>query len=142
MIVPDINVLIYAYDESIPQHKTFKKWWEEVISGDEPVGIPSVVLLAFVRLVTHPTVVRNPLAIEQAQEIVKSWFADDHVLLLSPSQSTIDAFFSLLCETGVAGNLCTDAIIAALAIEYGATVYSSDRDFGRFPKLSWINPAN
>lgn len=140
MIIPDVNLLIYAYDELAPYHETSRKWWEDALSGPEPVGIPSIVILAFVRLTTHPALVQNPMTIIQAQEIIESWLKIDQVHLLSPTTSTIKLFFKLLSDAGTGGNLSTDAMIAALAAEYGGTVYSNDLDFDRFPRLSRCNP--
>ena len=140
MIVPDVNVLIYAYDETTPNHAVARKWWEDILSGSEPVGIPSVVVLAFVRLTTHPALVQDPISILQAKEIIFTWLAVSHVYLLSPTTSTITLFFEILGGVGTGGNLSTDAMIAALASEYGGTVYSSDHDFARFANLSWRNP--
>ena len=140
MIVPDVNVLIYAYDETTPNHAVARKWWEDTLSGSEPVGIPSVVVLAFVRLATHPALVQNPISILQAKEIILTWLAVRQVHLLSPTTSTIALFLEMLGGVGTGGNLSTDAMIAALASEYGGTVYSNDHDFGRFPDLSWRNP--
>ena len=140
MIVPDVNLLVYAYDGSSPWHPKARTWWEEVLSGFEVVGIPWVVLLAFVRLMTHPTLCVNPMTVLQAQEAVMSWLDLDHVRLLSPSPGTLSRFFSLLAQADIGGNLCTDAMIAALASEYGGCVFSNDQDFSRFSGIVWRNP--
>lgn len=140
MIVPDTNLLVYAYDETAPIHKAARTWWEAVLSGAEPVGIPWIVVLAFVRLMTHPTLAENPMTVEQAGGAVRSWLAMDHVRLLSPSPATLTRFLDLLAEAGIGGNLSTDAMIAALAAEYGGCVYSNDRDFDRFATVAWRNP--
>jgi len=140
MIVPDANLLIYAYDETAPSHSAARVWWEDALSGAEAVGVPWVVVLAFVRLMTHPALAANPMTVEQARAAVLDWLAVDHVRLLSPSATTISVFFELLAGAGMAGNLSTDAMIAALASEYGGCVYSNDRDFGRFPHVVWRDP--
>lgn len=140
MIVPDANLLVYAYDETAPCHGTAREWWEEVLSGIEPVGIPWIVVLAFVRLMTHPTLADNPMTVEQAGAAVTSWLELDHVRLLSPTPSTIFRFLDLLAGAGMGGNLSTDAMIAALADEYGGCVHSNDRDFARFAGVAWKNP--
>lgn len=140
MLVPDANLLIYAYDGTAPLHAGARTWWEGALSGNEAVGIPWVVVLAFVRLTTHPTLVANPMTVRQARAAVDSWLACDHVRLLSPSAVTLRRFFDLLAAAGTGGNLSTDAMIAALASEYGGCVYSNDRDFGRFPGVLWRNP--
>lgn len=140
MIVPDANLLIYAYDSTAPAHRRARAWWESVLSGSEPVGIPWIVILAFVRLMTHPTLSENPMTVEQARERVEEWLRCEHVRLLSPEAATFNRFFDLLAAAGIAGNLCTDALIAALAEEHGGRVCSNDRDFSRFPGIVWSDP--
>ena len=140
MIVPDVNLLIYAYDELAPLHNSARQWWEETLSDSAAVGIPSIVLLAFVRLSTHPAIVQTPITIEQAEKIVISWLAVDRVRILSPSNDTFTLLFALLKNAGTGGNLTTDGLIAALATEFGGIVYSTDRDFDRFPDVVWRNP--
>ncbi|MFO7902507.1 MAG: TA system VapC family ribonuclease toxin [Planctomycetota bacterium] len=140
MIVPDINLLVYAYDEEAPHHQAARRWWERVLSDSEIVGLPWVVVVGFVRLMTHPTLAENPMTVQQVQAAIASWLERDHVRLLSPSAVTVHRFFALLAQTGTGGNLATDAMIAALASEYGGCVYSNDRDFSRFPRLVWSNP--
>ena len=140
MIVPDVNLLIYAYDGTAPLHERARAWWEDALSGYEAVGVPWVVVLAFVRLMTHPTLVDNPMTVGQAQAAVDSWLSCDHVRLLSPSAVTLRYFLDLLGHAGTGGNLSTNAMVAALASEYGGCVYSSDRDIDRFPGILWRNP--
>jgi toxin-antitoxin system PIN domain toxin len=140
MIIPDTNLLVYAYDSSAPKHKAARKWWEQVLSSDEPVGIPVVVLLAFVRLMTHPTLSENPMSPVQAKEAVDTWLNQPNCRILPVGERTIALFLKLIQETGLGGNLCTDAMIASSALEYNATVYSNDRDFDRFKQLRWSNP--
>jgi toxin-antitoxin system PIN domain toxin len=140
MIVPDANLLIYAYDSTSPSHRAARRWWEDALSGREPVGIPWIVVLAFVRLISHPTLLEHPLTVREAEACVGQWLDCDHVRLLVPRERTFERFFSLLDEAGLGGNLATDALIAAHAEEYGATVHSTDRDFDRFTTVRWINP--
>lgn len=140
MIVPDANLLIYAYDTSAPLHRLARRWWEGVLSAHEPVGLPWVVVLAFVRLITHPTLSEHPFTVRAAEAAVSQWLDCDHVQLLLARETTLQRFFSLLDEAGLGGNLATDALIAAHAEDYGATVYSTDRDFARFPGVRWLNP--
>lgn len=140
MIVPDANLLIYAYDSTSPQHHRAKSWWEDVLSGDEPIGVPWVVVLAFTRLMTHPAICCDPLTTQQVRQCVEQWLAQQTVRVLSPSPGTLVRFFDLLDSVGMGGNLATDALIAAHAMENTATVYSNDRDFGRFTGLRWRNP--
>jgi toxin-antitoxin system PIN domain toxin len=140
MIVPDTNLLVYAYDAMSPRHARARSWWEGVLSGSEPVGIPWIVVLAFVRLMTHPTMSDNPMTITQAREAVAAWLELPHVRLLTVTSASLDIFFDQLTIAGTGGNLSTDALIAALAIEHGGCVYSNDRDFARFPAIAWRNP--
>ena len=140
MIVPDANLLIYAYDSRSPSHRRARSWWESALSGNEPVGVPWIVVVAFVRLITHPTLSEDPFTVGEAQTAVRHWLDCDHVQLLVPRETTFERFFSLLDEAGLGGNLATDALIAAHAEEYGATVHSTDRDFGRFAHVRWLNP--
>jgi len=140
MIIPDINMLIYAYDSTSPDHVKAKKWWEGALSGREPIGLPWVVLLGFTRLISHPTICTNPLSVDEIRGVVNQWMKGHHVRLLSPSNESCDRFFDLLSAARMGGNLSTDALIAVHAMENSATVYSNDRDFGRFPGLKWKNP--
>jgi uncharacterized protein len=140
MILPDVNLLIYAHDETSPFHEKARLWWESALSGREPIGIPVVVALAFVRLVTHPTINQNPMTVAMARERVESWEKVPIVSLLSGSALTLRLVWEFLEAAEAGGNLTTDAMIAAHASERGGTVYSNDRDFDRFPKIRWINP--
>ena len=140
MIIPDANLLIYAYDSTLPAHKKAKAWWELTLNQSEPVGIPWVVVLAFVRLMTHPRVTTNPLTITQARQYVQQWFEAAHVRLLYPSENTLRQFFDLLEAVELGGNLSTDALIAAHALENSAAIHSNDIDFKRFSGLKLVNP--
>lgn len=122
MIVPDANLLIYAYDSTAPAHLQARAWWESVLSNPEPVGLPWVVVLVFVRLMSHPILSENPMTPDQARACVSAWLSYDHVRLLSVGPATLQRFFDLLQAVGTAGNLCTDALIPATAGEHGSTV--------------------
>jgi uncharacterized protein len=140
VIVPDTNLLVYAHDLTAPEHAAARLWWEKCLSGAEPVGLPWVVILAFVRLMTHPTLSENPMSVERARQCVLSWLEQPVCRVLPGGPGAIDRFFDLLQRAGTGGNLCTDAMIAAVAEEYGGTVYSNDRDFDRFDGIRWKNP--
>lgn len=135
MIVPDVNLLIYAYDSTSSDHLKAKEWWESALAGREPIGIPWIVTVAFVRLMTHAGICNNPLDIGQARKSVEFWLEFSHVRLLIPTTGTFQIFFDLLEAAGSGGNLTTDALIAAHALEHSAVVFSNDRDFKRFPNL-------
>lgn len=140
MIVPDANLLVYAYDSTSPDHGRARSWWEEVLSGAVPVGVPWVVVLAFTRLMTHPVICANPMTTAQVRGAVELWLGWPQVRLLEARPTTFRLFFDLLEETRAGGNLSTDTLIAALAMEHGGIVYSNDRDFARFPGLVCRNP--
>ena len=140
MIVPDANLLLYTYDSASPFHRPAAKWWVGLLSGTEPVGLCPVVVFAFLRLATHAKVFDLPLTVAEASERVESWLARPNVRLLVAGPGHVESVCRLLAKAGTGGNLVTDAQIAALAQEYGATVHSADGDFGRFAKVDWENP--
>ncbi|MFZ4777486.1 MAG: TA system VapC family ribonuclease toxin [Terrimicrobiaceae bacterium] len=140
MIVPDANLLIYAYDTTSAHHAKARTWWEERLSGDAPIGIPWVVVLAFTRLLTHPSVCAAPLTVRQVRKQVRLWLDQPHVRLMAPTQETLSLFFEFLEAAELGGNLSTDALIAAHAFENGAVIHTNDRDFDRFPRVKWTNP--
>lgn len=140
MIVIDTNLLVFAYDTHAPRHADARRWWEAALSGTQPVGVPWVVVLAFTRLLTHPTICDRPVTAGTVQGMVATWLEQPHVRLLYPGDETIQTFFLLLDSVGAGGNLTTDALIAAHAIEHAGVVYSNDRDFDRFAGLRWRNP--
>lgn len=140
MIVPDANLLLHAYDAESPFHRAASRWWAALLSGVEPVGLCPVVVFAFLRLSTHGKVFDRPLTVGEASQRIASWLARPNVRLLVAGSGHVEAVCRLLTKAGTAGNLVTDAQIAALAIEYGATVHSADTDFARLTGVSWENP--
>ena len=140
MIVPDANLLIYAYHEEDPSHLAALRWWDGLIAGSESVGIPWVVSSAFVRVITNPSALTQPLTPSQAIDFVREWFEFPHITPLNPGAEHLTLMREHLVAAGVGGNLVPDAHIAALAMEYQAEVHSADADFGRFPGLRWRNP--
>jgi hypothetical protein len=140
VIVPDVNLLLYAVDESTPVHTRAVTWWTEVLAGPEPVGLPWVTVLGFVRLSTNSRIFESPLAGEAAVDIVAGWFRAPHVTSVEPGPRHLGIMRELIAETGAAGNLVTDAHLAALAVENGATLVSADHDFARFAGLDCRNP--
>jgi len=140
MIIPDANLLIYAHDSDSPEHLKAKDWWEMTLSGADSVGLPWVVVLAFTRIMTHPQISQNPLSIKQVREIIEDWVDAPSVRMIQLSDRALPAYFDLLEEAQMGGNLSTDALIALHAREHSATIYSNDRDFDRFPGIKWLNP--
>ena len=140
MIVPDLNLLVYAYNRDAPHHAAARRWWEELLNGDEPVRLPWAVILGFIRLSTHRSVLVVPLVAAVALEHVREWLERPNVEVLEPGAQHLAILAGLLGRAGVAGNLVTDAHLAALAIEHQAELQSNDTDFGRFAGLRWRNP--
>lgn len=140
MKLVDLNVLLYAVNRDSAHHEVIRRWWEDAINGDEPVGLAWVVLLGFLRLSTHPRVFPSPLDAGQAADRVEAWLAHPNVKIVRETDEQWRLLKSQLDETGTAGNLTTDAHLASLAIAHGATLVSCDTDFGRFAKLRWENP--
>jgi toxin-antitoxin system PIN domain toxin len=140
MIIPDVNILIYAYDSTSPWHESARKHWRNALVAGGPVGIPAVVIQAFVRLMTHTSLCGNPMTVSRAREIVSSWVARDGVRVLSPSWDTLSLMMELLEEARLGGTHATDALIAAHALEQRGCVWTNDGDFKRFPGVKSRNP--
>ena len=140
MIVPDVNLLVYAYNRAAPEHASARRWWQDRVNGQTPVGLAWAVVFGFVRLVTHPAVLQDPLRPEQALDRVDAWFASESVRVVEPGPRHLRIARDLFAATGVAGSLTTDTHLAALAIEHNGEVHSNDRDFERFPGLRLFNP--
>ena len=140
MIVPDLNLLVYAYNDGAPRHLEARRWWEGLINGSDRVGVPWLVSTGFVRLMTHPGTLTSPVSPGEAIDHVSEWFRHPHVTPINPGTDHLTHVRRNLDAAGVGANLVTDAHIAALAIEYQAEVHSNDADFGRFPGLRWRNP--
>jgi toxin-antitoxin system PIN domain toxin len=136
----DVNLLVYAYDQGSPQHVRARDWLTERLSGGETVAFAWVVLIAFVRLVTNPRVFADPMSLGEALDLVDAWLAQPCATVLHPGDRHAALLRQLLEPFGTAGNLTTDAHLAALAIEHGAELCSADADFSRFPGLRWTNP--
>lgn len=140
MILVDANLLLYAVNRDLPQHPAARAWWEALLSSGASVGIPWVVILAFVRIATNPRVFAEPLPVAKAVAYIDEWLDRPGVMAVAPGANHWATLRALLDQTGTQGNLTTDAHIAALALEYGCTVYSADADFRRFPGVRHVNP--
>lgn len=140
MIVPDINLLVYAFNQGAPHHDAAKRWWEGLVNGVERVGVPWVVATGFLRLMTHPRVLMRPISSADAIAHLREWFQHPHVTPINPGTDHLALLREILDSAGVGASLVTDAHIAALAIEHQAEVHSNDSDFSRFPGLRWRNP--
>ena len=140
MIVPDVNLLLYAHIGGFPDHARALRWWEEALDGDQEVGIGAPALFGFVRIATNPRIFETPLSVEEAIARVESWLEQPNARFLLPGPRHLEIAFRLLRKAGTARNLTTDVQLAALAIEYQAELHSNDTDFGRFGDLRWVNP--
>jgi len=140
MILVDVNLLIYAIDRDSPHHKSARRWLERALSGSEEIGLAWIVILAFLRVTTHPAIMRRPLKPEQAVEFVQSWLDQPFVSAIAPGEHHWPILRNLLQASGTAGNLTSDAHLAALALEHGAVVCSADYDFRRFAGITHVNP--
>ena len=140
MKIVDINLLIYAINKYAPHHSKAKKWLEDCLSSDEPFGFAWIVILGFLRIVTNGRIMPTPLVPEVAMDSVNDWLLQPPSLTIVPSHQHWSIFKELLMPLGVAANLTSDAHLAALAIEHGARLYSTDNDFSRFQSLRWTNP--
>lgn len=136
----DLNVLIYAVNRDSPSHDAAKSWLERTLGQDEAVGFPWIVILGFLRVTTGQRTMRAPVGAAEALALVDGWLSLPNVLLVNAGESHWAILRDLLSAAGTAGNLTTDAHIAALAIEHEAELCSTDADFGRFARVRWINP--
>ena len=136
----DLNILLYAVNRDSGHHVSARRWLEQTLSDKEPVALSWIVLLGFLRLTTSPRVLQKPLSPNHAMKVVDDWLELPVVRLIQPGGEHWRILRSLLAISGAAGNLTTDAHLAALAIEHGCELCSTDNDFGRFAKLRWINP--
>lgn len=142
MTLVDANILVYAHVTSLPQHERAREWLDDQLNGVALVALPWPSLLAFLRLVTNPRVFEQPEPIASAWGQVLAWFGCETVWIPQPGERHAELLGQLLALSGIHANLVPDAHLAALAIEHGLTLYSTDGDFARFPQLRWTNPLN
>lgn len=140
MILPDVNLLLYAHDSSSPFHSKSAAWWQACLSGTEPVGLAHVAVFGFIRIATNTRVFRAPLTPEEAAALVLSWLEQPTVQILDPGPDHLPSTLEHLKSLGTAGNLVTDAQLATLALAHDAVLHTSDADFMRFVGLRWFNP--
>ena len=140
MIIPDVNLLVHAYNSDSPLHAEARSWWEELLNGTRPVGLAWVAVLGFLRITTHRQILAQPLPVSSACTRARAWLSRPYLSVLHPGDRHPEVLFGLLETLGTGGNLTTDAHLAALAIEHQGELHSTDTDFGRFPGLRWRNP--
>ena len=140
MIIPDINLLVYAHDSEFPRHGEVRDWWEELMNGSGSVGLAWIAMLGFIRITTNSKILENPIEPAAACAYVRSWLDRPQSIVIHPGDRHAEILFQLLEQAGSAGNLTTDAHLATLAIEHQAELHSADADMARFPGLRWVNP--
>ena len=140
MIVLDVNLLLYAYDRASSKHKDARIFVKKLFSGDELVGLPWQTIWAFLRIATNSRLPGQRFSMEEAIVIVQGWMDLNQVRILVPGERHWEIFQRMLIEGKVRGPLATDAQLAALTIEHAGVLYTTDRDFARFPGLRWVNP--
>ena len=141
MIVPDLNLLVFAYNDGNEFHQAAQTWWEELVGGTETVGMPWQVSNGFIRQMANPRILVAPWTPAQATRVVAQWFSNDHIIALNPGPRYLAILERTLADTGANTRLVPDATIAALALENDAEVHTHNaRDFQRFPGLLWRNP--
>lgn len=140
MILPDVNVLVYAHREDTPNHAAYRRWLESVINSDQAYGMADLVLSGFLRVVTHPRVFAQPSGLNQALEFVADVRNQPNCVPIRPGPRHWGILVQLCSSANIKGNLIPDAYLAALAIESGSEWITTDRDFSRFPQLSWRHP--
>ena len=140
MIVLDANILLYAYDSTSPQHAKARRWVERVLSSGTPVGLPWQTAAAFLRIATNPRLPGERFTLEEAAGVIDRWVEQPNVRMLGPGDGHWPVLRQMMVDGQARGPLITDAQLAALTIECGGVLHTTDRDFARFPGLRWTNP--
>lgn len=140
MILVDVNLLVYATVEEFTQHRSARAWLEERLNGPYGVALPWATLMGYARVVSNPRVLERPMPLRSAWEQVEEWLGLDITFTPEPTARHQEILAGLLPSVGNRANLVPDAHLAALAMEYGLTLCSTDADFARFPGLRWENP--
>jgi len=140
MILPDINILLYAYNPHVPQHHAAARWWEGAMNGDELIGLPNEVTLGFVRIATNPRLGAATVTVDRARQVVDTWLALPVARILTPPADHFAKVMTLVTHAMGSGPLISDAVLASYAIENRAVLHTNDADFSRFPTLKWRNP--
>jgi toxin-antitoxin system PIN domain toxin len=140
VIVVDANLLIYSYDLDSAHHKKSLSWLEELLSGVEAVGLPWQSVSAFLRVITNRRLPGMRVSLERAVQVVDEWLQQPNVQMLVPTDQHWLVLRQMILEGRASGPLVSDAEIAAITIEHGAVLHTTDSDFARFPGLRWKNP--
>jgi toxin-antitoxin system PIN domain toxin len=140
VILIDANLLLYAYDPRAAQHAAARRWLERTLSEPALVRFAWLTLWAFLRISTNPRVYASPLTMQEAEGHVTAWLAQPSVGILEPGERHWTVLRELTRDGQTSASLVMDAALAAIAIEHGATLQTTDRDFARFADLRWTNP--
>jgi len=140
MRLPDVNVLLYAFRDAAPDHERYRAWLEATVEAEEPFAVADVVLSGFVRVATHPRIFDPPASLEEAFAFARVLRGAPTAVLVAPGPRHFDLFEKLCRDGSARGNLVSDAYLAAVAIESGSDLVTTDRDFARFPGLRWRHP--
>jgi len=140
MIIPDVNLLLYAVIDAFPQHDKVRQWWEATVNSDEMIGLADPAVFGFLRISTNPRLIKQPLSIDDAARHVETWLALPNVRWAQPGPGHHARALGYLRAAGTARNLTTDAQLAAIAADNNATMCSNDSDFARFSDIAWRNP--
>jgi len=140
LILPDLNLLLYAYNPHVPQHAAARRWWEQTMNGDELIGMPFEIAFGFIRVATNPRLGPAKVALVDARRVVESWLDLPQARPLTPGASHFTRVMDLMALAMASGPVLSDAILAAYAIEHRAILCTNDGDFSRFPGLDWKNP--
>ncbi len=139
-MIVDANLLLYARNSSDPRHASARSFLEQALNGPRRVGLPWTSLTAFLRIATHPRVFPTPLTAAAASDQVEQWLAAPAAWVPAPGEGHAEVFLGLVRTLRLAGPLVSDAHLAALALEHGNGIWTTDSDFARFPGLRWENP--
>jgi hypothetical protein len=140
VIIPDVNLLLYAVISGFPQHSRARAWWERIVNSPHRIGLTPPAVFGFLRIGTNARILPSPLAVKDAIEYVQDWLSQPNVDLLTAGPDHLNVALGLLQDVGTAGNLTTDVQLAAYAIEHNGEMHTNDTDFARFPDLKWVNP--
>jgi hypothetical protein len=140
MILPDLNLLLYAYNPHVPQHTAAAQWWKAAMNSDELIGLPNEITLGFVRIATHQRLGPATAPLDRARQVVETWLHLPNVRVLLPPADHVSKVIGLVAQAMGSGALVSDAVLASYAIENRAVLHTNDADFSRFPGLNWHNP--
>jgi len=140
MRLPDVNLLLYAFRDAAPDHQRYRAWLEATVDAEEPFAVADIVLSGFVRVATHPRIFDPPASLDEAFAFARALRGAPTAVLVVPGPRHFDLFEKLCRDGGARGNLVSDAYLAALVIESGSELVTTDRDFARFPGLRWRHP--